>query len=966
MAIQAQVVPIVFQGGIDSKIDSKMTMPGSLTTLENGVFTKGARISKRNGYDLLGEAIIDGAASIGPSDALGVFKPNATNEELIQVGDLNAYSYSEDQSKWVDKGAISSVTSKFKSILKSYNNVLMPDCCINSGLEFYVWRDYTDGTASGSVIDSSSGVQMFLSNFGVTKALSKSKCIAIGTKFFAFYVKDSTGFINFRTIDVSNPTTVSAETAIGGVAVSSGTPAFDVVSDGTNIWVCYYDGANIQLLKLDSSGATVASASFAKVIVNALTLCVSTNVFVYWFNAANGTEYAVYSSALASVLAPTVIDSEITDQTYKIAPIAVSSTAQKVYYSNGPFSTLNQKTNVADVNSSGTVSGNSVVVRSITVISKPFLYDSKIYFWGLYVSALSPITFLFDEDGKTYAKAFNGAAINPNAFSLNEVPAFGSDSFIFVWTVANESTLLGGARAVQFDFKDPNAYISSMLGRNLIFSGAKISAYDGKSITELGFNYPPDEELITLTPAAAGGFIADGVYQYQIVYEWMDNQGQVHRSAPSIAKQTTVFGGGGNGQVTLTIPTLRVTDKKDAAGEVIIQIYRTQASGTVFYNVKQNADPVLYNDTDVDSLTYVDTASNSIIASNELIYTTGDVLDNDTPPSCSILDVYQSRMVVAGLEDPLEFAYSKTQVKGEGVAFSGFFNSRVDPFGGDISAIKLMDDKVVLFKENAIFVVSGEGPNDTGSQNNYTIPQLVTSDNGCPYPKSTVLMPLGIMYKSNKGIYLLGRGLQVDYIGSQVEDYNSQDITSAELIQDKNQVRFLTSSGLTLVYDYFFKQWSTFTNHEGKDAVIWKGVYHYLRNSGQVYAESAAFLDNATGIVLKAATAWLKMAGIQGFQRVRKIGFLGEYKSAHQLQIRVGYDYKPAYQDTYNFDATTVIASSANTYQFRQALKQQKCDSLRIEISDTAPTGESYNMSDISLEVGVKPGINRLKAAQTI
>lgn len=65
-------------------------------------------------------------------------------------------------------------------------------------------------------------------------------------------------------------------------------------------------------------------------------------------------------------------------------------------------------------------------------------------------------------------------------------------------------------------------------------------------------------------------------------------------------------------------------------------------------------------------------------------------------------------------------------------------------------------------------------------------------------------MPLGIMYKSNKGIYLLNRSLQVDYIGSPVEDYNSQNITSADLIQDKNRRRFLTSSGVTLVYDYYF------------------------------------------------------------------------------------------------------------------------------------------------------------------
>lgn len=170
------------------------------------------------------------------------------------------------------------------------------------------------------------------------------------------------------------------------------------------------------------------------------------------------------------------------------------------------------------------------------------------------------------------------------------------------------------------------------------------------------------------------------------------------------------------------------------------------------------------------------------------------------------------------------------------------------------------------------------------------------------------------------------------------------------------------------MYDYYFRQWSTFTNHEGQDAVIWQGKYTYLRNDGQVYQQSTGFLDDTTEIRLKAATAWLKMAGIQGYQRVRRIGFLGEYKSAHEMQVRVGYDYSDSYTDTYTFDAETVIASSANVYEFRAHLARQKCASLRFEFQDIpgTPAGESYNMSDLSLEIGLKKGVNKLRAVQSI
>ena len=971
--IQTQVVPINFGGGLDGKTDQKMTLPGTLTVLENGVFTKGRRISKRNGYDKLGEAIIDGAASIGASNALGVFKPSPGIEELLQFGNGNAYSYSSDQSKWANKAVCESVILKYRKIYNDYNDVLNGDVAINGNFECYVWRDATNGYAGGSVIDSTTGVQLQVGTFNTS--IGRTRVVSIGTKFFVFYVRPTSGNLVFRTISTSSPQSYSAETVIG--TVSTAMIGMDAVSDGTNIWVCYYDGTNIVTKKLDSDGTVLSTASFAKTIdTSGLTLCVNTNVFVYWFNATNGLEYRVYDSSLASVLSPTVIDPTVATYTYKITAVAVSATQQKVFFTNGAgaISSIilsNHVTYSAEVSTAGVVTPSASLVRSVTLASKAFSNNGIYYFFASHLSDLQSTLFLFRSDGVAVGRAFTGKT-RGTSYSMPSVALKSANKYVLAQAVITKYEgnlsfdVKSGISALTIDFNNVNAFQNGMLGKNLHIVGGFLSIYDGKSVVESGFHLYP--EYVTGSSVASGGSIADGTYQYAVVYEWVDNMGQVHKSASSVPITKTVSGGGGNGRVDLTIPTLRITEKKGMAGEVAIQIYRTKASGTVFYNVKAPTAAILYNSTTSDAVSYTDTASDSSIADNEILYTTGDVLDNDPAPSCSMLDVYQSRMVLAGLEDPLEFQYSKTNVKGEGVAFSDLFVSRIDPFGGDITAVKLMDDKIILFKENAIFFVSGEGPADTGAQNNYTIPQLITADCGCPYQSSVVLMPLGIMFKSNKGIYILTRSLQVEYIGAPVEDYNSQDITSAELINDKNQIRFLTSSGNSLVYDYFFKQWSTFTNHTGKDAVIWGSVYTYLRNNGQVYKESISFLDDTAGIILKAATAWIKLAGIQGFQRVRRIGFLGEYKSTHQLQVRVGYDYNSNYNDTYTFDAASVIASVSVPYQFRQHLRVQKCEALRFEFSDVLPIspGESYNMSDLSLEVGIKSGINRLKSAQSI
>jgi hypothetical protein len=79
----------------------------------------------------------------------------------------------------------------------------------------------------------------------------------------------------------------------------------------------------------------------------------------------------------------------------------------------------------------------------------------------------------------------------------------------------------------------------------------------------------------------------------------------------------------------------------------------------------------------------------------------------------------------------------------------------VSQVGGDITALKAMDDKLIIFKENAIFYLSGDGPNNLGQQDTFIEPQLISSDIGCSVKNSVVLTPAGIFFKSHKGIHLL-------------------------------------------------------------------------------------------------------------------------------------------------------------------------------------------------------------------
>lgn len=980
MALQFQVVPIAFGEGVDTKTDAKQVMPSKLSVLENGVFTKGRRLSKRNGYVAQGTTIVSGGSLSSPQ-ALTEFTPAPGVEELVQIANNTLYTYSDDQNQWVEKDACYSVGLKYRGIYSNLLDSLNGDAALNSGIEVYVWSVFNGSTtvAACSVVDAVTGAQIVL-NENLSTIIGRARVAAIGDYIYIFYNNASNDIV-WRRVDVATPGTISGETVLATDAHGS-IGAMDLVSADGSLWLGYYTTTpDIEILKISSAGTITANATLNSTLdENIFTLCVSTNLFVYWHKPAVGLSYAVYSSVLASVLGETVIDSNVADTFLPGTAVALSSTSQYIFYSRGPspvdsLTASQQNTYRATVTTAAVTVAAAIICRSVRPASKAFTVNSVQYLWCAHISDLQATLFLFRYDGLCIGKSYPGQTRGAGAYSLPSVVTRSSTEFFhpqavitqYVGTLSSAGGVKSGIFSVSYDFNSDDKYQARMLGQNLHLTGGYLSMYDGRTVVESGFHLFPED--ISSSTATSGGSIADGTYQYSVIYKWVDNMGQVHRSAPSIPITVVMSGGAGNGEITLTIPTLRVTEKKGVSGECAIEVYRTTDAGVIFYNLKNAADSITFNSTSTDSVTYVDEENDSSITSNELLYTTGGVLENIPPESCSLIDVYQSRAVVSGLQDPLQYSYSKVQVKGEGVAFSDAFVSTLDPLGGAITAARLMDDKIILYKADHIFYVSGDGPNDTGTQNNYSLPQLVTSDSGCPYPKSTVLMPLGMMYKSKKGIYLLTRGLQVEYVGADVQDYNSQDIVSATLLQDKNRVIFLTSSGVTLSYDYYFRQWSTFTNHTGLDAVNWQDKYCYLRSNNQVYEQSELFTDNGTEIRLKAATAWLKMAGIQGFQRVRQIGFLGEYKSSHSLQFRAAYDYNDTYANTYTFNAASVITSSATPYEVSVNLARQKCAALRIEIQDipdVVTPGESYNMTDLSLEVGIKGGINRRKAAQNV
>ena len=67
-------VPVDLSGSLDTKTDPKLVLPSKLTALENGVFTVGSTITKRQGYSKLSTAVAGSATNITSGDALATFQ----------------------------------------------------------------------------------------------------------------------------------------------------------------------------------------------------------------------------------------------------------------------------------------------------------------------------------------------------------------------------------------------------------------------------------------------------------------------------------------------------------------------------------------------------------------------------------------------------------------------------------------------------------------------------------------------------------------------------------------------------------------------------------------------------------------------------------------------------------------------------------------------------------------------------
>lgn len=1013
MALEAQKVVVQFRG-LETKVDEKQAVPGDLVLLENVRFDTIQEMKKRFGFMKLDQT----SSLVGK--ALASFK-----RELLVSDGRRLYGYTPIG--LVDKGAYEPLVVETQSIAKNSYTQQMPDSVWHpDGVSVFAWESIENGVTVSrySIIDSASGQPVVIAQKLGNTAI-RPKPVVFGSYVFLFYVEPSTGNLLYLRFLASSPFTAP----VAGSIASGATGLYDAAVGAGQIYVAYATAAStihgMRILSDLTHGA--ATSLVSSVTPEALTVFNRGDDAGFWISyGAAGSVYAHgYTTALASATSNHLIDPNrgtVKNITGLGINITGSLNAAILFYEC--YDPMNgTTTRRARVGFSSGVIEYGLLIGKLGLAAKAFQQDpaeARFHVPLAYESSLQSTYFVAMVSYTVGATGFStpvivaklapgvGGGLTKRA-GLGQVTAEGNGSYRFAYLQTDRLISTAGGIRTQTGVQGArltwNVTRETLeLGDTLLLTGGILYAYDGSAVSEHGFHLYPENtiasgqpnSIVAGDPTQTGA--EAGTYQVCVIYEWMDNFGLLHQSAPSPVVAVEAFAGQ---QFNYSVQPYPFNTKNVP---VVAAIFRTKVNQNVFFRVTSISSPLL-NDPTAVALTFSEAIPDDTLSANSQLLanplnTMAEVpaLPSDAP---KFITRYRNRAIVIPSEAPGQWAFSKAATPGVPIEFNPqqFYNP-VQGGGVPLNSAIEMDDKLILFGDDRIYWTAGDGPAPNGIGSDYGNAFRIPADVGCSDPHSLVLTPSGIMFRSAKGIYLLGRDLSVQYIGASVERYNDIEVTSALLSPGSRRVIFTLAetagTNIALVYDYFVQKWAVWTRHGAVDSIAFEGLLTFLKADGTIYQETPGeFSDDGSRILIKARTSWLAFAGLSGFQRVWRFILRGSYRGAHKLLISVAFDDNPApaqnvevnaaqvlkYEPSYGGDvdispvAGTTLAGTDDpgggrfaNYEWQVKLLRQKTTSVQVTISEaeTEAPNEGLSISVLTFLVGMLPKLKKVSKSHNL
>jgi hypothetical protein len=1017
MPLQTQAIDVLFSGGVDKKTAKHVVAQPKLTRLENWVF-RGGLLSRRSGCErLFGPGDDTAANRLGTDAMLGVCKGR-----LVARDKTRLLVWSEEAGALVP-----GVTAPPPSMLLDKRRVYGfsqrtdgHDSAVAGGFEVHSWSADAANTGTfipnAQVVDSNGAIivqpQVIGSNSSPTgsqslasgspRAIPMTGCVGLfwgdGAALKARFFRAATPTL------IEDAVTVDANALLhfDGDALGDGRAVVGIIRAANNS-----STRTVQLDVVTAAGAVAATTTVATYSnankpfgtlfgvsdLDSIAVGVSRegNIFVVYAvkngSAHNSLRAAVYSPSLGVVTA----DTEILDvSTLDAAAYRTSVMIGKglgdadvylaVEYYVEISASADYRLNLVHGSLTKGLVWTKSTIEDASPAARPFQIDpgevlipassptsvSTTAFGPDYLTSPQGSVLVFDVRGKVVARFSSGTELtSPRQGGANVVINGKSASFNFgeqgqknlgLASVISRATLAQDtagedlpARLVPFEHHG-----------SLYFPGAIPRQFDGQNFHEVGFSSFIDNFTVTAVTGTPSGYSAPlpiGSYVCAVVAEWTDASGELHQSAP-IFKIVTLAATGG------IVWTIKDTPKSDKPS-INYVLYRTTVesgvqSVTLYRLLTKAGNP-----------TGSVTEAESPISTHEPIYSTGDVVEGVAAPPCKHISEHGRRLVFAGTPDGNVW-YSTKYVEGIAPRFNEDFTASPTGQGGGVVATASMDGRWYWLCERNVEYVTGDGPNEA-FQGEFSDPQVVTFETGCISPQSVRVVPRGLMFRGNRGMYLIGRDGSSGYLGDDVSDLTGKVNATVHVPKTEETHVFQPGPEPELVYSTAYGQWSANTSREASSAVLWgdKLVWTDLDNdSTSIYFEDdLAVSDNGDAIESVVETAWLRLNTLSGFQRLKWVHLLATYRGASTIKLEIGYDESENYSETVRCFTGDLNLTPGQPIPLRWKPAIQKCRSVRFRITcdggADSPTA-GCDLTGLTLELGVKQGLFKKGPVETL
>lgn len=952
-----QTLQIPLAAGLAQGQDARAMQPPGLTIAKDVQFDDLGGLQTRRPVALMSLDIFGGGTLSGFRTVV------ANGDELLCFTEDALYSWNAQLEKWVSKGTHLAIDVAEESRFVTTGDQITCDRAELNGTIVYAWVDA--GVIYVGAIDKTTG-SVLLAPTATSSGDSRPRLVALSTKILLF-VATGDPQLNVYAIDPASPGTAIAGAATTVLAVPDFNLYYDAVrvpGADTAVWASRRTTTTSYSVGKVTAALAVTASTKARTCDGPIAVsCEPTGAQVQVVRG-NGTNIQGDLITISSLADTAHITKAVGTCTGTLNQIAAAHRSVQnggqhrcyAFWSSAETSGttgFELKTNYVDTG--GSLGTQSVLRLRLGVASRAFDYDGSVYVWGAFAGQSGPAGmgvplgiraqlqnayFLYRDDGHLAASCAKdiGGGFSAVTGHLPGV-AVTSGTTVYSWCATERRVIdLGGdhtgysdraPRDVVFEFDSNAARRGARLGRTMYVSGGLIIQYDGVNLHELGFLVCP---WLFSSTAVGGGSIPAGAYSYKSTLRCDNAAGERERSTTACGEQASSAGGQ---KIQFQIAPLHITRRANAPA---IEMWRTKVTpidDSPFY-LATSVDPAATGDnaylanasTSAFTSTWPDNMTDAVLETKEQNPENGDVLENLRPPVAAIVLASDTRIFLAAVAgDPDRVWYSKQRLDGSVAGFHDQLAFDVPRAGGEITGLAFLNETLIVFRERAVYAVPGEGFDNFGLGQNFGPARVLAGDLGAVSQEAIGVTPKGIVFKSHKGWQLLNRGWAINYIGGPVSDYDGDTVVAVHVLEEQHQIRCLTSSRM-LVLDYLAEQWAEWTIANGLSATVWRGTYVCLTTAGPA-TEQTAYSDLTYGWDVE--TAWIKLADLQGFGRMRWLELLAEYRSSCAVRIRTAVNYKAAYVSDRTWTCTPPTVGDG--VQVRHSQKQQQIEAIKIRLT---------------------------------